>query len=57
MRNTSYDEIFEELCNSTKVFNEEINYTEVVEKLVTDIANEIERMTEQCRTIFKLNEE
>lgn len=45
MRNTSYDEIFEELCNSTRYSTEDINYTEVVEKLVTDIANEIERMT------------
>lgn len=45
MRNTSYDEIFEELCNSTRYSTEDINYTEVVEKLVTDIADEIERMT------------
>ena len=45
MRNTSYDEIFEELCNSTRYSTEDINYTEVVEKLVTDVANEIERMT------------
>ena len=45
MRNTSYDEIFEELCNSTRYSTEDINYTELVEKLVTDIADEIERMT------------
>ena len=45
MRNTSYDEIFEELCNSTRYSTEDINYTEVVEKLVADVANEIERMT------------
>lgn len=45
MRNTSYDEIFEELCNNTRYSTENINYTEIVEKLVVDVANEIERMT------------
>lgn len=45
MRNTSYDEIFEELCNNTRYSTENINYTEIVEKLVIDVANEIERMT------------
>jgi hypothetical protein len=48
MRNTSYDEIFEELCNSTKYSTEEINYTEVVEKLIIDVANEIELMTQNA---------
>lgn len=48
MRNTSYDEIFEELCNSTRYSTEDINYTEVVEKLVADVANEIERMTDNA---------
>lgn len=55
MRNTSYDEIFEELCNSTRYSTEDVNYTEVVEKLVTDIANEIERMTNNAE-LHLLNE-
>lgn len=55
MRNTSYDEIFEELCNSTRYSTEDINYTEVVEKLVTDIADEIERMTSNAE-LHLLNE-
>ena len=55
MRNTSYDEIFEELCNSTRYSTEDINYTEVVEKLVIDVANEIERMTNNAE-IHLLNE-
>lgn len=48
MRNTSYDEIFEELCNSTRYSTEEVNYTEVAEKLVEDVALEIERMTKDA---------
>ena len=55
MRNTSYDEIFEEICDSAKYSTEEINYTEVVEKLVTDIADEIERMTSNAE-LHLLNE-
>lgn len=55
MRNTSYDEIFEELCNSTRYSTEDINYTEVVEKLVTDIADGIERMTDNAE-LHLLNE-
>jgi hypothetical protein len=55
MRNTSYDEIFEELCNSTRYSTEDINYSEVVEKLVTDIADEIERMTDNAE-LHLLNE-
>ena len=55
LRNTSYDEIFEELCNSTRYSTEDINYTEVVEKLVTDIADEIERMTSNAE-LHLLNE-
>lgn len=55
MRNTSYDEIFEELCNSTRYSTEDINYTEVVEKLVVDVANEIERMTNNAE-MHLLNE-
>jgi hypothetical protein len=44
MRNTPYDEVFEEISNSTKYSTMEVNYTEIAEKLVNDIANEIERM-------------
>ena len=55
MRNTSYDEIFEEICDSAKYSTEEVNYTEVVEKLVTDIADEIERMTSNAE-LHLLNE-
>lgn len=55
MRNTSYDEIFEEICDNAKYSTEDINYTEVVEKLVTDIADEIERMTSNAE-LHLLNE-
>ena len=55
LRNTSYDEIFEELCNSTRYSTEDNNYTEVVEKLITDIADEIERMTSNAE-LHLLNE-
>ena len=55
LRNTSYDEIFEELCNSTRYSTEEVNYTEIVEKLVVDIANEIEHMIEDAE-LHLLNE-
>ena len=55
MRNTSYDEIFEELCNSTKYSTDEVNYTDIAEKLVEDVALEIERMTENAE-MHLLNE-
>ena len=55
MRNTSYDEIFEEICDSAKYSTEDITYTEVVEKLITDIADEIERMTSNAE-LHLLNE-
>ena len=55
VRNTSYDEIFEEICDSTKYSTEDITYTEVVEKLITDIADEIERMTSNAE-LHLLNE-
>lgn len=48
IRNTSYDEVFEELCNCTKYSTNDVNYTEIAEKLVKDIANEIERMIENA---------
>lgn len=56
LRNTSYDEIFEELCNSTKYATEEINHTDVIEKLVTDVADEISRMIEKSEE-YLLNED
>ena len=47
-RNTSYDEVFEELCNSVKYSTNETNYAEIAEKLVVDVAYEIERMIENA---------
>lgn len=44
MRNTSYDEIFEEISNSTKFSTIDVDYGEIAEKLVTEIADEIEKM-------------
>lgn len=55
MRNTSYDEIFEELCNSARYSTEDVNYSEIIENLVTDVANEIERMTNDAE-LHLLNE-
>ena len=43
-RNTPYDEVFEEISNSTKYSTIEVNYAEIAEKLVSDVAVEIERM-------------
>lgn len=48
IRNTSYDEVFEELCNNMKYSTNETNYTEIAEKLVVDVAYEIERMIENA---------
>lgn len=55
MRNTPYDEVFEEISNSTKYSTIEVDYTEIAEKLVTDIACEIERMVLNSEEHF-LNE-
>ena len=44
IRNASYDEVFDEISNSVQYSTDEINHVEMVEKLVNDIANEIERM-------------
>ena len=55
VRNASYDEIFEEICDSTKYSTEDVNHTEIIEKLITDIANEIERMTSDAE-LHLLNE-
>ena len=55
VRNTSYDEIFEEICDSAKYSTEDVNNAEIIEKLITDIANEIERMTSDAE-LHLLNE-
>ena len=55
VRNASYDEIFEEIRDSTKYLTEDTNYAEVVEKLITDISDEIERMTSNAE-LHLLNE-
>lgn len=46
IRNASYDEVFDEISNSVQYSTDEVNHTEMIEKLVTDIANEIERMVD-----------
>ena len=48
IRNTSYDDVFEELCNNVKYSTNETNYAEIAEKLVVDVAYEIERMIENA---------
>ena len=55
VRNASYDEIFEEICDNTKYSTEDVNRAEIIEKLITDIANEIERMTSDAE-LHLLNE-
>lgn len=46
IRNASYDEVFDEISNSVQYSTDEVNHTEMIEKLVIDIANEIERMVD-----------
>lgn len=46
IRNASYDEVFDEISNSVQYSTDEVNHIEMIEKLVTDIANEIERMVD-----------
>ena len=48
IRNTSYDDVFEELCNNVKYSTNETSYAEIAEKLVVDVAYEIERMIENA---------
>lgn len=48
IRNTAYDEVFDELSNSEKYSTSDLNYSELAEKLVIDIAFEIERMIENA---------
>lgn len=46
IRNASYDEVFDEISNNVQYSTDEVNHIEMIEKLVTDIANEIERMVD-----------
>lgn len=55
VRNTPYDEVFEEISNSTKYSTIETDYTEVAERLVYDVANEIEKMLDN-HEVHLLNE-
>ena len=48
IRNTSYDDVFEDLSNNVKYSTNETNYAEIAEKLVVDVAYEIERMIENA---------
>ena len=48
IRNTSYDDVFEELCNNVKYSTNETSYAEIAEKLVVNVAYEIERMIENA---------
>jgi hypothetical protein len=44
IRNASYDEVYDEISNSVQYSTENVNHNEMIEKLVNDIADEIERM-------------
>lgn len=46
IRNASYDEVYDEISNSVQYSTDDGNHFEMVEKLVSDIANEIEKMVE-----------
>lgn len=46
IRNASYDEVYDEISNSVQFSTDDGNHFEMVEKLVGDIANEIEKMVE-----------
>lgn len=46
VRNLSYDEIYDELSNNSKYSTEDANFSDVVEKLVNDIAIEIDKMVQ-----------
>ena len=48
IRNTSYDDVFEDLSNNVKYSTNETNYAEIAEKLVVNVAYEIERMIENA---------
>ena len=44
VRNTPYDEVYEEISNSLKYSTNETNYSDIAEKLLIDVADEIDRM-------------
>ena len=44
VRNTPYDEGYEEISNSLKYSTNETNYSDIAEKLLIDVADEIDRM-------------
>jgi hypothetical protein len=46
IRNASYDEVYDEISNSVQYSTDDENHFEMIEKLVGDIANEIEKMVE-----------
>ena len=48
IRNTSYDDVFEDLSNNVKYSTNETSYAEIAEKLVVNVAYEIERMIENA---------
>ena len=55
VRNLSYDDVYEEISNNMRFSTIETNYNDLVDKLVVDIANEIERMVENSND-YLLNE-
>lgn len=48
VRNTSYDDVFEDISNNVKYSTNETSYAEIAEKLVVNVAYEIERMIENA---------
>jgi hypothetical protein len=44
VRNAPYDEMYEELNNNIKYSTADITYTDIAEKLLVEVADEIERM-------------
>ena len=56
MRNTPYDDVFEEISNSERYSTDGENYSLVAERLVKSVSNEIESMIEN-REQFELSEE
>ena len=48
VRNTSYDDVFEDLSNNVKYSTNETSYAEIAEKLVVNVAYEIERIIENA---------
>ena len=46
IRNASYDEVYDEISNNVQYSTDDENHFEMIEKLVGDIANEIEKMVE-----------